>query len=132
MINKNTNFQGDGNFSLNNGSIKKISKIPRDFFKGLLEFLKEYSVIGLAIGVVVGQASKDLVDSMVKGIFMPFIELLVSKNKFENLVLTFNGVNFDIGKVISSFLTFLIIMILLYFVVKKIMKKDKLLPKGKA
>ncbi len=99
------------------------------FLKGLIDFLKEYSVIGLAIGVVVGQTSKDLVDSLVKGIFMPIVELLVSKDKFENLVFSIKNVSFDIGSVLSSFITFLIVMSLLYFIVKKIIKNDNFLPK---
>ncbi len=106
---------------------KKI--IRSQFLKGLLDFLKEYSVIGLAIGVIVGQTSKDLVDSLVKGFFMPIVELLVSKEKFENLVFVLRGVSFDIGRILSSFITFLIVMTLLYFIVKKIIKNDKFLPK---
>lgn len=99
------------------------------FLKGLIDFLKEYSVIGLAIGVVVGQTSKDLVDSLVKGIFMPIVELLVSKDKFDDLVFSIKNVSFDVGSVLSSFITFLIVMSLLYFIVKKIIKNDNFLPK---
>lgn len=104
-------------------------KINSQFLKGLLDFLKEYSVIGLAIGVIIGQTSKDLVDSLVKGFFMPIVELLVSKEKFESLVFVLRGVSFDIGSILSSLITFLIIMTFLYFIVKKIIKNDKLLPK---
>ena len=104
-------------------------KIRSNFLRGLIEFLREYSVIGLAIGVVVGQTSKDLVDSLVKGVFMPIVELLVSKDKFENMVFTIKNVNFDIGSVLSAFLTFVIVMSLLYFIVKKIIKNDSFLPK---
>lgn len=104
-------------------------KINSQFLKGLLDFLKEYSVIGLAIGVVVGQTSKDLVDSLVKGLFMPAVELLVSKEKFESLVFILRGVSFNIGSILSSLITFLIVMTLLYFIVKKIIKNDSFLPK---
>ena len=101
------------------------------FFQGLLNFLKEYSVLGLAIGLIIGQASKDLVDSIVGGIFMPIISLIISQESFESLKFVFNGVVFDFGKVISSFLTFLIVMTILYFVVIKIIKNDKILDKKK-
>ena len=104
-------------------------KIRSNFLRGLIEFLKEYSVIGLAIGVVVGQTSKDLVDSLVKGVFMPIVELLISKDRFENMVFTVKNVNFNIGSVLSAFLTFVIVMSLLYFIVKKIIKNDSFLPK---
>lgn len=108
---------------------KKIKEAPINFFSGLLNFLKEYSVIGLAIGLIIGQASKDLVDKIVAGVFMPLIELVVSKDDFADMTFSVKGVVFDLGSVIASLLTFLIIMILLYFVIKTIIKNDSLLQK---
>lgn len=110
-------------------SMEKIKKAPHNFVKGLLIFLKEYSVIGLAIGLIIGQASKDLVDAIVNGVFMPLVQLLIAKDGFENMSFLIKGVSFDIGSVISSFLTFLIVMALLYVIIKKIIKKDELLEK---
>jgi large conductance mechanosensitive channel len=108
---------------------EKFKKAPINFFSGLLNFLKEYSVIGLAIGLIIGQASKDLVDKIVAGVFMPLIELIVSKESFANMTFSVKGVVFDFGSVLTSLLTFLIIMILLYFIIKKIIKNDSLLQK---
>ena len=100
-----------------------------NFGKGLLEFLKEYSVIGLAIGVIVAQISKDLIDSIVKGIFTPLIDLIVPGEKFSNLTFQLGGAWFNIGSIISSFLTFIIVMVILYIVVKKILKRGDLIKK---
>lgn len=108
---------------------EEIKKPSRSLFSGLLDFLKEYSVLGLAIGLIIGQSSKELVDSIVNGIFMPFVQLIISKDKFDSLNIIFKGVTFDFGKVIGTLLTFLIIMFLLYFIVKKIIKKEELLKK---
>lgn len=121
-MNKTINNKNDEFF------LKKVKKSSSGFLKDLLNFLKEYSVIGLAIGIVIGQASKDLVDSIVAGVFMPFIEIIISREMFNNLAFFINGVKFDIGRILSSFLTFLIIMFLLYLLIKKIIKSDKLLP----
>ncbi|HPT08490.1 MAG TPA: MscL family protein [bacterium] len=114
-------------------SIKKINKkfkeAPFNFIHGLMAFLKEYSVIGLAIGLIIGQASKDLVDKIVAGIFMPLIQLIISKEKFADMNFSIKGVVFDFGSVLNSFLTFLIVMALLYFIIKKIIKNDALLEK---
>lgn len=105
------------------------NKNKTSFLKGLVEFLKEYSVIGLAIGVIIAQVSKDLIDSIVKGLFTPFIDLIVPGEEFSNLVFYLAGARFDIGAIISSLLTFLIVMVILYAVVKKILKKDDLIKK---
>ncbi|MFA5644286.1 MAG: MscL family protein [Patescibacteria group bacterium] len=110
-------------------AISEIKEAPENFLKGLLSFLKEYSVLGLAIGLIIGQASKDLVDAIVNGLFMPFISLFISKDNLENLSFTIREVDFELGKVISSLLVFLIIMALLYFIIKKIVKNDSFLEK---
>lgn len=104
------------------------SKKKETFSQGLLQFLKKYSVIGLAIGVITADASKSLVDSLVKGIFTPFIQLVVPGD-FTNLIYTIRGVRFDIGSILSSALTFIIIMTFLYFIIKTILKNDDLLEK---
>jgi large-conductance mechanosensitive channel len=102
-------------------------KPKQTFGQELIAFLKEYSVIGMAIGVIVAQISKDLVDAVVKGVFTPFINLIVPGNKINNLSFVVNGAKFDIGIIVNSLLTFLIVMIALYVIVKKILKRDDLL-----
>ena len=99
------------------------------FLQGLLAFLKEYSVIGMAIGVIVAQSSKGLIDALVKGLFAPFIELLVPGQKFAELKFTVKGVVFDVGTILSAFLSFLIVMIILYVVIKKILGREDLIKK---
>lgn len=101
----------------------------KNFAKGLFEFLKEYSVIGLAIGVIVAQISKDLIDSIVKGIFTPLISLIILGGSFQNLSFYIKDAKFDVGLIISNFLTFIIVLTILYILIKKILKKEKLLKK---
>lgn len=96
---------------------------------GLLNFLKEYSVIGMAIGVITAQISKDLIDSIVKGLFMPLITLLIPGKGLEGLTFVVGGSKFDLGVVINNLLTFFIVMTILYIVVKKLLKRDDLIAK---
>lgn len=101
------------------------------FGQELIEFLKEYSVIGMAIGVIVAQISKDLVDSIVKGVFTPFINLIVPGDKIDNLIFMIGGSKFDVGIIINALLTFAIVLIVLYIIVKKILKREDLLKTNK-
>lgn len=105
-----------------------IAKKGKGFFQGLLGFLKQYSVIGLAIGVIAAQASKDLIDALVKGIFTPIIKLIVPTS-LADLTFTIHGQIFDIGIILNSALTFFIIMAFLYFIIKAILRNDSLLEK---
>ncbi|MBU4216612.1 MscL family protein [Candidatus Parcubacteria bacterium] len=101
----------------------------KSLWVGLFEFLKNNAIIGMAIGVVVAQIVKDLVDSLVKGILMPSINLMIPGEGVSQLVYLVNGVEFNIGIVINSALTFLIVMTILYIVVKKILKMEDVLVK---
>lgn len=109
--------------------IQKINAKGKKFREELIGFMKEYSVIGLAIGVIMAQISKDLVDSIVKGLFTPLISLLVPSKNFQNLAFTISGVKFDVGMVLNAFMTFLIVIIFLYIIIKKILKNDDLIKK---
>lgn len=99
------------------------------FWTDFREFLKQYSVIGLAIGVVMGTAVNSLIQSLVQGIITPFIGLLIPNEKFQNLIVHVRGVDFKFGDVISATLHFVIIALLIYFVVKKLLRQEELLEK---
>jgi len=106
----------------------EIAHKGKSFFQGLLQFLKQYSVIGLAIGVITASASKDLVDAIVKGVFTPAIKL-IAPNTLSNLTLTIKGATFDFGIILNAGLTFIIVMAFLYFIIKLILKNDELIEK---
>ncbi len=107
----------------------KIHTKGKSFWSGLLEFMKKYSVIGLAIGVITAQASKDLVDAIVRGVFTPLIKLLVPGG-FSDLTFIVRGQVFDIGAILNAALTFIIVMAFLYFIIKAILRNDDLLEKS--
>lgn len=101
----------------------------KKFGRGLLEFLKENSVLGLAIGVITAQTSKSVIDSIVNGLFTPLIGLVVPSGKIGNLIFQIRGVRFDFGSIISAALSFIITMTVLYVLVKKLLKQEDLLKK---
>lgn len=97
----------------------------KTFWQGLLEFLKEHSVIGLAIGVITAQISKDLIDSIVKGIFTPIIQLIIP-GALTGFTFHIGQSVFDLGIIINAGLTFVIVLTFLYIIIKQILKKDYL------
>lgn len=109
-------------------ALHKLGSHTHSFWKELLQFLKQYSVIGLAIGVITAQASKDVVDAIVKGFFTPLIKLVVPAG-FTDLKFNIGVQVFDMGIIINAALTFIIVMAFLYLVIKKLLKNDELLEK---
>ena len=104
------------------GSVKK----PID---GFLKFLAEYSIIGMALGIIIGATVKDTVDVLVEGIITPAIQLIVPSTQLQGLVVDAGKAQFLIGDFLESLLQLLVIMALLYFIIGVLMKRSDLISK---
>jgi large conductance mechanosensitive channel len=103
------------------------------FVKEFFDFLQKFGVIGLAIGIVVGGAVKDYVDTIVKSLVTPFINYILSLINFKaGGAINLPAVMVDgkevtasllIGDVISSTVNFLVLMFLVFIVVKMVISK---------
>lgn len=102
--------------------IERASKNKNEF----LDFLKNYNVLELAIGVVIGGAVKDLTTSIANDMIMPIIGILSPTGSWREIVLTIAGSDFKIGNLLGSVLNFIIIALLVFVVIKKILKIEKL------
>jgi len=100
---------------------KQKAKLLKEF----KEFLKEYKVVGLAIGFVMGIASTALVKSLVDNVIMPLISPLVPAGKWEEAVLTIWKFNMKWGAFVSELINFLIIAFVVFLIAKFIMKEEK-------
>jgi large-conductance mechanosensitive channel len=103
--------------------IRHINQRVEGFFGRLVDFLKEWSVIGIAIGVIVAQAAKDFVDAVVRGLIIPFFKLFFPTDEVGAWSFNLGAVRFDIGSVLSSFITLIIIIAFLYYLVRRIMQR---------
>jgi len=99
--------------------------------RGFVNFLREQSVVGLAIGLVLGTQAKALVDQMMVSFINPFIGLLLpGKGTLteKSFVLTIDGKAsdpFKWGAFIYGLLTFIAVAALVYYVFKGL-RLDKL------
>ena len=92
--------------------------------KEFMEFLTKYGVFQLAVGVVIGSAVKDLVSSIANNLIMPAIGMLTPNGTWQDWMMEIGGAEFGIGKLLSSLLDFLIIALVVFVVLKKILKVD--------
>jgi len=117
---------------------KKVNKLK----KGLEDFKKfalKDNVVSLAIGVVIGAAFKDLVNTLVNNIFTPPIGFLTANLDFTQLFITLgknqyetleqaqeaNAVVLQYGIVLNSLISFLITAIVLYFIATAVSKATR-------
>ena len=103
-------------------------------FKEFREFIARGNVIDLAVAVIIGAAFGKIVTSLVEGIIMPPVGLLLGKVDFANLFIDLSGQRpaslveaktkglpvISYGAFVNEVLSFLIIALVVFLVVKAI------------
>ena len=88
-------------------------------------FLKEYGVIGLALGVIIGSKAGELVTAIVDGLLMPIVGMLLPSGDWQKLAVG----PFQIGIVLAALIKFIVVAYFVFFVAKRILKEDKVAKK---
>ena len=83
-------------------------------------FLKEYGVIGLALGVIIGSKAGELVTAIVDGLLMPVVGMMMPGGEWEKLAVG----PFKIGIVIAALIKFIVVAYFVFFVAKKLFKEE--------
>jgi large conductance mechanosensitive channel len=107
-------------------------KAPR-FLQGFVDFVREQGVVGLAIGLILGFASKTVVDSLVNNIFNPIVGLLTGGISLEHKTACLKHVDsttqcatqMKYGQFISDVISFMIVVAAVY-VAFKMLKLERL------
>jgi len=84
-------------------------------------FLKEYGVIGLALGVIIGSKAGELVTAIVEGILMPPIGMALAQfgDKWQEIKVG----PFLVGKVGAALINFIIVALFVFFVSKLLLRE---------
>jgi len=106
------------------GGVLAIGKGARGFNQEFMDFLQKYQVIGLAVAFVIGTAATKLVNSTVTDIIMPIIAVVTPSGNWQEAVLQIGPLKFQVGDYISALIDFLIIAVVIFLIVKFIMKGD--------
>ncbi len=92
--------------------------------KEFVAFLKHYSIIGLAIAVIIGGKLNDLVTAMVGGLLMPIVGRITPGGDWRDWKPELIGIKFELGKVIGASLDFLIVALIIFWMAKMILKEE--------
>lgn len=108
--------------------------------KGIIKEFKEFAIQGnlfdMAIGVIIGGVFKDLVTSFTNNIIMPIINIFTGEVDFSQIKIALEKVHFEeiegelvdvtnymyVGNFISSIISFLILMVVVFAMVKTVNK----------
>ena len=107
-----------------NKNIECIKRATLSHKEEFLNFLKSNNFTQLTIGIILGAAGKDLVTSLSTNIIMPLVGLLTPSGSWKEIVFTVGKTQFNVGVFLSSILDFLIIALVVFIVIKKILKLE--------
>ena len=97
----------------------------REFF----QFLQKYGVVGLAIAVIIGGRLNSFVSSLVNDLITPLLlQPVLGAAGVANInKLQMSGIYY--GRVLSSFLEFMIVAFIVFLFSKKIMREEEAVKK---
>jgi large conductance mechanosensitive channel len=108
-----------------------VVKAPK-FLQGFVDFVREQGVVGLAIGLILGFASKSVVDSLVNNIFNPLVGLLTGGISLEHKTACISHSDagtcttvMKYGQFLSDVISFIIVVAAVY-IAFKLLKLERL------
>ena len=84
---------------------------------GFKTFIMRGNVVDLAVGVVIGAAFTNIVNSLVKDIITPLVAAIFKQPDFSSMALVINGSKIMYGNFLNSAITFLIVAAVVYYFV---------------
>ena len=84
--------------------------------KGFKEFIARGNVVEMAVGIIIGNAFKDIVDSLVNNIINPAIGAIFGKADFTgSFILHIGDSKIMFGALLTAVINFLLIAFAMYF-----------------
>jgi len=88
---------------------------PKGLWMEFIDFINKYGVVGLAIGFIIGSASKDLMSALVADILMPVITFFIPGGTWREATLTLGPVVLSLGHFVGALLDYLIIALIVFW-----------------
>jgi len=95
-------------------------KLHEDF----LRFIKSQSILGVAIGIIIGQVFAKFVNSIIEGLVMPIAEPFFCDTQWQHITLNLGRMHFKIGIVIASILDLFVVSMVVFLLIKFILKEE--------
>ena len=80
--------------------------------------------MGLAVAFIIGAAATKLVTAIVTDLVMPVIGAIIPGGDWRSAVLQLGPVKFQVGDFAGSLIDFLIVAVVIFLIVKFIMRED--------
>ena len=95
----------------------------KKFFSDFKKFISQGNVVDMAVGIIIGTAFKDIVNSFVSDLVMPTLGLAIGKFDFNTLVWSpYPGVSIPYGKFLDTVVNFFVIAFCIFLALRVIAK----------
>jgi large conductance mechanosensitive channel len=92
---------------------------PKGFAQEFKAFIAEYKVLGLAVAFILGLYLGALVQALVKDLLLPTIGIpLGTAHNLTSMTTVFAGQTYSIGDFLNAVLTFVIVALVIFLIVK--------------
>jgi large conductance mechanosensitive channel len=82
------------------------------------DFMNRGDFVTIAVGLIIALQTVAVVNAIIQGIINPIIAAIVGKNNLNDFGFDIGDARISIGLVISALLTFIVVLIILFFVLK--------------
>ncbi|MGD0330871.1 MAG: MscL family protein [Nitrososphaeria archaeon] len=98
---------------------KPTPPAPKGMWKEFMDFISKYKVMGLAVAFIIGLYLGGVVLALVKDLIMPLIGLAIpGLGNLATYVVTLSKQNFGIGDFLVAVITFIIVALVIFLIVK--------------
>lgn len=94
----------------------------KKFFAEFKAFISRGNVMDMAVGVIIGGAFTAIVNSLVNDLINPLLGLITGGMDFSSLSIVFGEAEFKYGSFISAIISFLLIALVLFSIIKAMNK----------
>lgn len=98
----------------------------KKFIQEFKEFASQGNVMDMAVGIIIGGAFTSIVSSLVSDVVMPVISLITGGIDYSAMKVTLgtgaNAASINYGSFINAVITFLLVALVVFFLVKGIAK----------
>ena len=95
----------------------EVKEESKTVARGFAQFLLRGNVVDLAVAVVIGASAGAVITSFVRDVFAPLFGALFGVHKAADATVTINGSKILYGDFVNTFVSFLVIAIVVYFFV---------------
>ncbi len=96
----------------------------KGFWAEFMDFINKFGVVGLAIGFILGGASKDLVNALVGDLLMPVITFFIPGGGWKEATVSLGSIVLSVGHFAGALLDFVIIALLVFIIMGQLKKTN--------